>query len=29
VAWAFTRRLQGIDIPERDGRIAVTRVVTR
>jgi hypothetical protein len=29
VAWAFTRRLQGIDIPVRGGRIAVTRVVTR
>jgi hypothetical protein len=29
VAWAFTRRLQGIDIPARGGRIAVTRVVTR
>jgi hypothetical protein len=29
VAWGFTRRLQGIDIPVRGGRIAVTRVVTR
>ena len=29
VAWAFTRRLQGIDIPVPGGRIAVTRVVTR
>ena len=29
VAWAFTRSLQGIDIPVPGGRIAVTRVVTR
>jgi hypothetical protein len=29
VAWAFTRSLQGIDIPASRGRLAVTRVITR
>ena len=29
VAWAFTRRLQGFDIPASGGRNSVVRVVTR